>query len=346
MRSLQAHCEASVGVVAGGDTVFGLVEQNVALALHCHYLFIVFHNVAVRNFGAEFGHYLAIDFHQTLLDKFIGFAAGADAGITHIFVEANLFVRIGNGHFIFHGLGAWSEAFAACRECTLLLVAALLAIVVSALTVVVASLAVVVVCSLMVVVSTLLAVVIATLTVVVVAVVLARLALALVAVLTRLVATLAVVVVSSLTVIVVSALLARLVGAGLVCRTLLLFAVFAGVCFGILKVGAQRTRLIGAWLVAALTRLIAAVVVVVALLIAVVVAALLSRLVGAFRTVLAIFGSLGPLIAGSLFGILAVGYAVSLPDTRAFRFFFVRIRFHRCLCWLITSRQRLEEKIV
>ncbi len=42
------HCEAAVGVIAGGDAVFGLVEQDVALALGCHDLLVVFHHVAVR----------------------------------------------------------------------------------------------------------------------------------------------------------------------------------------------------------------------------------------------------------------------------------------------------------
>ncbi len=74
--------------------------------------------------GAELGHYLAVDLDQALLDEFVGFAARADAGIAHIFVETDLFVGIGYGHFVFHAFGARSEALATAGESVVVLAVA------------------------------------------------------------------------------------------------------------------------------------------------------------------------------------------------------------------------------
>ncbi len=41
------HSQTSVGIIAGGHAVFRLVEQDVALAFQCHYLFIIFNHIAV-----------------------------------------------------------------------------------------------------------------------------------------------------------------------------------------------------------------------------------------------------------------------------------------------------------
>ncbi len=67
------HGCAAVGVVGGGDAVFRLVKKDIALAFECNNLFIVFHSIVVRNLCTEFGHYLPVDLHQTLLDEFVGF---------------------------------------------------------------------------------------------------------------------------------------------------------------------------------------------------------------------------------------------------------------------------------
>ena len=113
------HCGAAIGVVAGGHAVFWLVEQHIAFALEGYDLLVVFHNIGVCDFGSEFGYDLSVDLHQSLLDEFVGFAARAYAGVAHVFVEAYLFVRIVDFHFVFHGLGPWHEAFAACGEACL-----------------------------------------------------------------------------------------------------------------------------------------------------------------------------------------------------------------------------------
>ncbi len=113
------HCGAAIGVVAGGHAVFRLVEQHIAFALEGYDLLVVFHNIGVCDFGSEFGYDLSVDLHQSLLDEFVGFAARAYAGVAHVFVEAYLFVRIVDFHFVFHGLGPWHEAFAACGEACL-----------------------------------------------------------------------------------------------------------------------------------------------------------------------------------------------------------------------------------
>ena len=327
------HRKTSVGVVAGGDTVLGLVEQDVAFTLHCHYLLIVFHHVAVGDLGAEFGHDNAVDLHQALLDKFVGLAARAYARVAHILVEAHLLVGIRNGHFVFHGLGTRREALAAGRETTLLtvLIAALAVVVISALTVILegALSVIVLIASLTVVVISALAIVLIASLAVIVAALLTLLALAVV-----LIAALAVVVISALLtlliVILTRLIRTRLVGAGLICLTLL---AALGTLLAVLEVGSQRTRLVG-------TRLIAVVVIVVivSLLITVVIAALLTGLIRSFGAEIAIFTSLGTLIAGTFLRSLAFRYAEGLPDARAFGFLFVRIRFHNCLAYCITSR--------
>ena len=82
--------------------------------------------------------------------KFVGFAARADAGVAHIFVETNLFVGVYNGHLVFDAFWARSKTFAASGEAVVVLVlavvvisvvvetslAVVVAVVVSALTVV------------------------------------------------------------------------------------------------------------------------------------------------------------------------------------------------------------------
>lgn len=88
------------------------------------------------DFCAECGNYLAVDFYETLLDKFIGFTARADAGVGHEFIQTNLFVRIRDRHFVFNLTWTRSEFFAFSRELALLLTAllALRAVIVASLT--------------------------------------------------------------------------------------------------------------------------------------------------------------------------------------------------------------------
>ncbi len=69
------HSETSVGIIAGGHAVFRLVEEHIAFALGSHDFLIIFHHIVSCDLGAELSHYLTIDFHETLCDVFIGFAA-------------------------------------------------------------------------------------------------------------------------------------------------------------------------------------------------------------------------------------------------------------------------------
>ena len=130
---------AVLGVFRGGDAVFGFVEEDVALRFQCDYLFIVFNDVRVRNLGAEFGDDLAVYLDKALLDELVGLAARAYAGVAHELVETDLFVGIGNRHFIFDALGTGSEALSAAGEHALALLHAS-ALLIAALTFLIASL--------------------------------------------------------------------------------------------------------------------------------------------------------------------------------------------------------------
>ena len=107
---------AVLRILARGDAVLGLVEQDVALALQCHHLVVVFDHIVVGDLGAELGDYLAVDLDQALLDKFVGLAARAYAGVAHEFVETDLLVGIRYRHLVLDALGAGCEALAACGE--------------------------------------------------------------------------------------------------------------------------------------------------------------------------------------------------------------------------------------
>ncbi len=304
------HCGAAVGVVAGGHAVLGFVEQYVALAFQGHNLFIVFNNVGVRDFGAELGYYLAVDFHQSLLDEFVGLTARAYTGVAHKFVQTDLFVRVRNGHFVLYALGTRHKALAAVGHAVLLLVV----VVGLAVLVVIATLAVVISTLTVLVVVATLAVVISALTVLIV-----------VAVLTVLVvvATLAVVI-SVLTVLVVVATLAVVIST---LTVLVVVAALTVVISALRTVLAIGTRLVLAWLVAALILLTAVLaigytfarsfgIVVVASLVAcavgllavlVVVAAL--TVVSALRTVLAIGARL---VLARLVGALCAAFGIAV----------------------------------
>ena len=103
------HGGASVGIVACGDTVFGLIEEDVAFAFGSYDLAVIFHDVATADLGAEFGHYFSIYLHQAAGDIFISFATRADAGVGHKLIEANFFIRIDVVEYVVDLFGTWRE---------------------------------------------------------------------------------------------------------------------------------------------------------------------------------------------------------------------------------------------
>ena len=104
------HGQTSVGVIRGGDAIFRFVEEDVALALGSHHLVVEFHDILGCDFDTEFGDDVAVDLHLTARDEFISLAAGADTGVSHKFVEANLHVGINSLHLIFNLSGARNES--------------------------------------------------------------------------------------------------------------------------------------------------------------------------------------------------------------------------------------------
>ena len=139
----------AVGVIAGGDTVLGLVEQDVALLFSGHDFAIVLHDILGRNLHTQFSHNSIIDHDETLLDVFIGHAARADAGVSQELVQTNLHVGIDSGLLVEYALGLGCEAHLGLGTLALgtLLIAALtllvaaLALLVTALALLVTTLA-------------------------------------------------------------------------------------------------------------------------------------------------------------------------------------------------------------
>ena len=325
--------EATVGVVAGCYAVLGFVEQDVAFAFGCNNLFCVFNDIGAADFCAEFGNHLTIDLDEALLDEFVGFAARADAGVTHIFVQTNLFVGIGNGYFVFYALGTGSEALAASWEAVLVvaLVVAVLAgpvvvcslaliIVISALagTVAVSSLALIVVISA-------LTGTVAVATLALIVVVSALSGTVIVSALTLVVLT---VVISALTLLIGTLLVGTVVSVVGIWSCIRVFAL-GGLAFGsgsAVEILTLRTRLIRTVvtvIVSALTLLIGALLV----------RTLLIRAFGMVTFVFAAFGFVGRIVVGRTlvaWPALAVFRSTEscLPDAWAFRLFFRRIGFH------------------
>ena len=142
--------ETSVGVVARGDTVFGLVEKYVALLLEGHHLAVILHDIAVADLGAELGDYLAVDLDETLEDVFVGFAARAESSVGHELIETKLFIGIGQRSLVLDALGTRGETASALGHAILVLTGTF--VLIAALTVVlIATLAVVLVAALTVV---------------------------------------------------------------------------------------------------------------------------------------------------------------------------------------------------
>ena len=330
------YSETPVGVIACSDAVFRFVEQNVAFALKSHNLAIVFDNVAVCDFCAEFGHYLAVYLDQSLLDEFVGFAARAYAGVAHIFVKTNLLVGVKYGHFVFDAFGARCEALAAAGE-TVVIVLVRTAVVI-----------VFVVSSLLVlaVVTSLLTVVVTALSVIVVSAVLLTVVVASLTVISALL-----VVVTSLTVVVTSLVLTVVAVLSVVGTVLAVVAVLSVVRSGL-------TWLIGALiLLCSFSRLLAfgsgmgvgcafGSGVVVGVLRTVIVVAVVASLIvirawligpsGTEAVVIGRSAICGCVVAGietrTCLSTL-VGRAERLPDAWALRFLFVRIGIH--ISWVL-----------
>ena len=101
---------AAVGVVTGGDTVFGLVKQDVALLFGGYDFTVIFNDILGRDFHAEFCYHDIVDHDKAFLDIFISNTARADAGIGHELVQANFHVGIDSGLLIENTLGLGGKA--------------------------------------------------------------------------------------------------------------------------------------------------------------------------------------------------------------------------------------------
>ena len=128
---------AAIGVVACCNAVFRLVEEDVALAFECYHLVLIFNSVFGCDFGSEFGNRSAVHLHKSLCDEFVGFAARADSGVSHEFVQAHFLVWIDWWQFILDALWTRSESHLLARLLlltTLIVVGAVVgAVVISAL---------------------------------------------------------------------------------------------------------------------------------------------------------------------------------------------------------------------
>ena len=305
------HGQTSVGVIRGGDAILRFVEEDVALALGSHHLIVEFHDILGCDFDTEFGDDVAVDLHLTARDEFISLAAGADTGVSHKFVEANLHVGIDSLHLIFNLSGARNESavlLVVAVEATLVaalvitvLIAALLivAVLVAALLVVaglVATLLIVagLIAALLVVAGLVTALIVAGL---VTALIVAGLIAALIV--AGLIAAL-LIVAGLVTALIVAGLIAALIIAGLITALIVAGLVTALIVAGliatlltvIVTVVILMTGLIATLLLFAI---VAVAVIIVAGLIAVV--ATLIRLVGVVATLIGLIGLLAGLIA-------------------------------------------------
>ena len=272
------HGQTSVGVIRGGDAILRFVEEDVALALRSHHLVVEFHDILGCDFDTEFGDDVAVDLHLTARDEFISLAAGADTGVSHKFVEANLHVGINSLHLIFNLSGARNES-------AVLLVVAVEATLVAALVITVLIAALLIVAGL---VAALLVVAVLVAALLIVAGLIATLIVA------GLIAAL----------LVVAGLIAALVVAGLIAALIV-----AGLIAALLIVAGLVTALIVAGLIAALiiAGLIAALIVtglVTALIVAGLIATLLTVIVA---VVILMTGLIATLL---LFAIVAVAVII------------------------------------
>ena len=305
------HGQTSVGVIRGGDAILRFVEEDVALALGSHHLVVEFHDILGCDFDTEFGDDVAVDLHLTARDEFISLAAGADTGVSHKFVEANLHVGIDSLHLIFNLSGARNESavlLVVAVEATLV-AALVITVLIAALLIVAGLVAALLVVAVLVAALLIVAGLIATLLIVaglVTALIVAGLIAALLIV-SGLVAALivaglvtALIVAGLITALIVSGLVAALIVAGLVAAlivaglvaSLIVAGLVATLLTVIVAVVILMTGLIATLLLFAI---VAVAVIIVAGLIAVV--ATLIRLVGIFATLIGLIGLLAGLIA-------------------------------------------------
>jgi len=250
---------AAIGVIAGGDAIFGFIEQDVALLLGGDNLIVILYNILRGNLHAQLGHDIAVNLYQALLDIFIGHTTRADAGVGHELVEANLHVGIDSGLFIDNALGLGRETHLGLGALTLgaLLIATLTLLVTAALALLIATLALLVTAALALLIATLALLVTAlTLLVTTLALLVAALAL-LIAALALLIAALALLVTALTGLITALALL--VIALLLFGSDLCSFSISVLFAYGLrLLVALLITRLIAtlALLVTALTRLV------------------------------------------------------------------------------------------
>ncbi len=122
-----------LGIIAGGDTVLGFIEQHIHFLLQAHQLVMEMHLVGTHHLGAQFGHNLTVDFHHACLDEFVGLATTAHPRIGKELVQTDGFVGIDMLFLIFDaflhvvlGRGIVARRMLAITIATTLLVAALL----------------------------------------------------------------------------------------------------------------------------------------------------------------------------------------------------------------------------
>ena len=296
------HGQTAVGVIRGGDAILRFVEEDVALALGSHHLVVEFHDILGCDLDTEFGDDVAVDLHLTARDEFISLAAGADTGVSHKFVEANLHVGIDSLHLIFNLSGARNES-------AVLLVVAVEATLVAALVITVLIAALLIVAGL---VAALLVVAVLVAALLVVAGLIAALL-----IVAGLIAAL-LIVAGLVTALIVAGLIASLIVAGLITSLVVAGLITALIIAGLIT-ALIVTRLVAALVVAGLVATLLTVIVAVVILMTGLIAALLLfaivalaviivagliavvatliRLVGIFATLIGLIGLLAGLIA-------------------------------------------------
>ena len=85
---------ALLGIIGSGDSVLGLVEQYIYLALAANGLVVEAHFIGRQDFCTERIGYLSVDGDNTGLDEIIGLTTAADTGVGKEFVQTNRFSRI------------------------------------------------------------------------------------------------------------------------------------------------------------------------------------------------------------------------------------------------------------
>ena len=95
---------ALLWVIACGDAILRLVEQDINLLLKGYGLVVELYFVGAHNLCSEFCYSFAVHCHHSCLYEFIGFATAAYACVGEEFVETDGFVRVEVLLFIFYAL--------------------------------------------------------------------------------------------------------------------------------------------------------------------------------------------------------------------------------------------------